>query len=901
MLFHVFNIDHKSETEVYLYGKEHGIEGGIITIRITNIISPVYFLPSRGKEDLLMKELKSFTNEIKEIQMVKRTNIFNNSIDRNLNIFRVTLKAPTNFNEFESEYCEMLQTEFPNAVENFIISKGIMGPGLIQIDNLQKNTAEFNNVTFVRNAPFPTLKISSITVESNNNLITEFVYYSDTSKVFFKATLSKTASSSFKIFSNSKDLNAYLNEIIRKDSPDVVVVHNFHLKSKLNIRDKIFCDIFSFANGNIKGKDYSIQEICTLYKINKGKGLEGDAVALISIFNSMNALCLAKEMAEISGYILNRCLSNCRAERIEFTLLHDLFLKDYLFPSDKPKPDVKYAGGLVLEPVQGFYEDIILLLDFNSLYPSIIQEFNVCFSTIGSSNFYLTENNTDSILKDPSILSSVNDIHQEETFLPKILRNLVKRRRAVKELIKNCKCPIERASLDIRQQALKLTANSIYGCLGFTGSRFCNFEMAAFITAKGREILGETKILAESLNMKVIYGDTDSIMIHTKFPGSLIYYDQSIESAKALVKKINSKFQNIEIELEKAFKKLLLYTKKKYAALVFDKNTSYIETKGIDLVRRDFCPASSELSRLVLNIILDDQENKNEPKFISNNTVQTAEKIYSACLNFYNSLFNRPISDFVITCGLSKDISMYSKGSNLPHVNLALRLKESKGIIYLQDDVIPYVIGEGEGQISNRSYHPDENPVVDYQFYIKMQILPPLFRLISLISIVQSQKISLIFNIKDFKSKIISSNLSFIMPCCENIQEYAKVCSKCGFSVPDSFYIEKIVSFINEGIEKLYKEKPICNECGNEYLNHLTVCFYCNKELDFNFKNQEFNNLIESIESSFKNADIPEIHNIIVNYSAVSTYRTIDMRKYFSNEIMNFENSCMLVEQRKRI
>lgn len=888
MLFHVFNIDQKSETEVYLYGKEHEKPGCITTIKVSNVISPVYFLPSRGKEDLLRNDLENFTKEIKEIQKVKRTNIFNSSIDRNLEILRVILNKQVNFKSFDSEYCEMLQTEFQNPIENLVISKGIMGPGILQIENLQKNSTTFNDISFSKNCKFPELKVASIAFESSSGVINKFVYYSDSNKTYYKSTLSNTPEAGYRPFSDPKELNSFLNEMIRKDSPDVILVHNFHMKSKMNIRDKIFCDLYLFASGTIKGRDFSIQEICNLYKINKGKGLEGDAVALISIFNSMNALNLAKEMAEISGYLLNKCLQNCRAERIEYTLLHDLYLRDYIFPSDKPKPDVKYSGGLVLEPLNGFYEDIILLLDFNSLYPSIIQEFNVCFSTIGSSGFYLTPENTNSILKDPVILSSMAD-QQEETFLPKILRNLVKRRRAVKDMIKGCKSAEEKTILDIRQQALKLTANSIYGCLGFSGSRFCNYEMAAFITAKGREILGDTKVLAESLNMRVIYGDTDSIMIHTKFPGSLMYYDQAIDSARNLVIKINLKYQNIEIELEKAFKKLLLYTKKKYAALVFDKNNSYIETKGIDLVRRDFCRASTDLSRMILNIILDDKEEKENPKPVLNNTSKTVESIYSACSQFYGTLFKRPIEDFVITSALSKDISLYSNGSNLPHVNLALRLKATKGLIYLQDDVIPYVIGEGEGAISSRSFHPDEDFKIDFLFYIKNQILPPLFRLISLVSNVHCEKIGLIFNIKDFNSKVISNSLTFIMPCCEHIQECAKTCAKCNSTIPDSFYIDKVNSFLLDAIRKLYNEKAVCLDCGNEFSNHLSRCFYCDKELQINYKNQEFNLLIDSIESSFRHFKIPEIEAILSCYSEISTYRVIDMQRYFSREILNGE------------
>ncbi|XP_041439480.1 DNA polymerase alpha catalytic subunit-like isoform X1 [Xenopus laevis] len=131
-----------------------------------------------------------------------------------------------------------------------------------------------------------------------------------------------------------------------------------------------------------------------------------DAKFILQIMCELNVLPLALQITNIAGNVMSRTLMGGRSERNEYLLLHAFTENNFIVP-DKPvfkkmqqttvedndemgtdqnknksRKKAAYAGGLVLEPKVGFYDKFILLLDFNSLYPSIIQEYNICFTTV---------------------------------------------------------------------------------------------------------------------------------------------------------------------------------------------------------------------------------------------------------------------------------------------------------------------------------------------------------------------------------------------------------------------------------------------------------------------------------------------------------------------------------------
>ncbi|KAF8443398.1 DNA polymerase alpha subunit A [Terfezia claveryi] len=474
---------------------------------------------------------------------------------------------------------------------------------------------------------------------------------------------------------------------------------------------------------------------------------ETDTFYIAAIALKVQMLPLTKVLTNLAGNSWARTLSGTRAERNEYILLHEFYNNQYICPDkhtkgkkedkkphgqDEENPDDeeradagkrkdKYKGGLVFKPEIGLYDKMILVMDFNSLYPSIIQKFNICFTTVAREN-----------LDDVTVPEAPTDA--TEGILPKLISNLVNRRKQVKGLMKDkTATAIQKSQWDIKQQALKLTANSMYGCLGYERSRFYARPLAMLITYQGRQILQSTADLAKSMDLKVVYGDTDSVMINT----NVTEYAEALKIGNEFKRAVNERSRYLEIDIDNVFERLLLHTKKKYAAINLIEVNGQIERKmeikGLDMKRREYCKISKEASEAILKEIFSGKENEVVVEAVHDYLTELAKKVRA---NYFDAHL------YTIFTRLGKEPEEYPNGKTMPHVQVALR-KKARGETVKVGDVIPFIVtGESQGISSNpaeRAYTPrdvakgDHEPgstiCTDHEWYLSKQILPPIQRL----------------------------------------------------------------------------------------------------------------------------------------------------------------------------
>ena len=401
-----------------------------------------------------------------------------------------------------------------------------------------------------------------------------------------------------------------------------------------------------------------------------------------------------------------------------------------------------YTGGRVLDAKTGFYDNYILLLDFNSLYPSIIREMNICHTTIRRGEY--EEEQLDQVYISPT-----------PGIIPQVVADLIERRKEVRAQMRKVRADaalqapnsnalkvfMDRLQvLDTTQLAFKIVANSMYGCFGFESMRFYAKRLAQIITYNGRRLLTEARVRVEKLNYEVIYGDTDSLMIDMKCRS----LREAISAGRTLSTLINRNRQYLHIDIDGIFSALLLLTKKKYAAMKLSTDVDdafnspanarfKLEVRGIEIVRRDWCQITRQAETDLLRILLGDdgvcrfetEDTKSSTRSSASSDADVlredeedvldeqgmAEEMAHSAVGRMDSYLRQlghrlrtgqwKRSEFEITKSIVKDPSEYPDAQRQPHVLVAMEMKSLQMNVH-PGDAIPYIICAGTANWSQR-------------------------------------------------------------------------------------------------------------------------------------------------------------------------------------------------------
>jgi DNA polymerase-2 len=350
-----------------------------------------------------------------------------------------------------------------------------------------------------------------------------------------------------------------------------------------------------------------------------------------------------------------------------------------------------------MEPQPGIYQNV-LVLDFKSLYPSIIKTFNIDPSS------FLEK-------KEKNCIQAPNGacFENKEGILPEIIDGLHKEREKAKKE-KN----------ELRSYGIKIIMNSFFGVLASPNCRYFNMDMANAITTFGQKII---KLTAEKIKEKghdVLYSDTDSVFVHTTKIKS-----ESEEIGKKIERDINNFYQEhikkeynrksfIELEYEKIYLSLLMPelrgkktgAKKRYAGLIKKDNKEKLEIVGLEAIRGDWTEAAQEFQKKLLDKVF---HKKNVKKFIKR----------------YVSDLKKGKLDKKLIYGKSirKNLNEYVK-TTPPHVKAARKQQELKSNL-----IEYYITSDGPEPVQNKKHS------IDYPHYIEKQIKPIAETILSLLDI----------------------------------------------------------------------------------------------------------------------------------------------------------------------
>ncbi|MEZ9139809.1 MULTISPECIES: DNA polymerase II [unclassified Shewanella] len=443
------------------------------------------------------------------------------------------------------------------------------------------------------------------------------------------------------------------------------------------------------------------QEICHLFANDK-KALAfynlTDCRLVWDIFQKTQLLAFALERAKLTGLEFGRVGASVAA--FNNLYLPHLHRSGYVAPARATSHGLESPGGYVMDSIPGFYKDV-LVLDFKSLYPSIIRTFLIDPKGLIEAENQLKEHTV------PGFLEA--QFSRDNPILPKLIAQLA----AQRELAKlNHDKPLS--------QAIKIIMNSLYGVLGSKGCVFHDAKLASSITMRGHQIMKQTKTWIEAEGYKVIYGDTDSTFV---WLGQHHQIENIAKLGNKLAKMVTDKWTKtckeqyriesyLELEFESHFNQFVMPTlrgsdagsKKRYVGATEDKEGQIELTfKGMEQVRSDWSPVARRIQYRLYFLLF----TKGDVKAYLQQELQDLDD-------------GKLDDELIFRKRLKRHVEEYTAKSS-PHVKAAIRLCQLTG----NDKA-----GKRGTMIEYRMTLNGAQPIeataekIDYQYYVEKQIKP---------------------------------------------------------------------------------------------------------------------------------------------------------------------------------
>jgi DNA polymerase zeta len=614
----------------------------------------------------------------------------------------------------------------------------------------------------------------------------------------------------------------------------------------LRIHGRIILNVWRIVRKEMNVKNYSIENVAyVLFKINlplfsqKSLNRLSDVAGgrnrvfthlllrvklNIDIIEKTNTLLKYCESASLFGIDLFSVIYRGSQYKVESILNREVHEENFLLISnvniDHSKQKSTEYSPLVFEPEGKTYFDPVLIFDFQSLYPSIMIAYNLCYST------FINGTTKDSFKKIKTGDGRFYvDTIVRRGIIPKFLTELLNARLVVKKYLDASVSNSEKNILDSIQLAIKNILNVTYGYSAalFTG-RMPFAELADTIVSTGRNIMERSiESIQENKkwNAKVIYGDTDSLFV--LLPGRT--KQKAFEIGKEIADFITCKnLPPIVLKFEKMYQPCSLLAKKKYFGLkhVNEHNPPKLEVKGVEIVRRDTCDIiCNTLEEIILQLYKSKSLEYIE-EYISSKIKNLFIKPES--LDISQLIINKQLRSLKFSGNTDNQYFLYESKENTtnlaPQTVIAKdKMNSSFGSFTNYGERVPFIV-----IYSDRRRLADNvvNPIklftipsldINTQYYISKQLLPASSRIVSAmfphnnVANLQENFSSTKHYTEGFSvsSKLIKCGYCRKLNIPQRMEIFSKLCDKCENKKDIMMLIFVDLTLLREKFNDLYR------------------------------------------------------------------------------------------------